>query len=90
MDASGSCAPQQTSLITKVSGGDFPGQSCTRGDALREQRFVIQASGHTTGSVVLLPSSTLFSFRKNSMLTNRPASCQAHLRSHSGRNAGVA
>ena len=24
------------------------------------------------------------------MLTNRPGSCQAHLRSHSGRNAGVA
>ena len=29
-------------------------------------------------------------FRKNLMLTNRPGSCQAHLRSHSGRNAGVA
>ena len=29
-------------------------------------------------------------FRENSMLTNRPGSCQAHLRSHSGRNAGVA
>ena len=28
-------------------------------------------------------------YRKNSMLTNRPASRQAHLRSHSGRNAGV-
>ena len=28
-------------------------------------------------------------FRKNSMLTNRPASRQVHLRSHSGRNAGV-
>ena len=28
-------------------------------------------------------------FRKNSMLTNRTASRQAHLRSHSGRNAGV-
>ena len=27
--------------------------------------------------------------RKNSMLTNRSASRQAHLRSHSGRNAGV-
>ena len=27
--------------------------------------------------------------RKNSMLTNRTASRQAHLRSHSGRNAGV-
>ena len=47
MDASGSCAPQQTSLITKVCGGDFPGQSCTRGDALHEQRFVNKASGHT-------------------------------------------
>ena len=30
------------------------------------------------------------SFRKNSMLTNQTASRQAHLRSHSGRNAGVA
>ena len=30
------------------------------------------------------------SFRKTTMLTNRPASCRAHLRSHSGRNAGIA
>ena len=30
------------------------------------------------------------SFRKTTMLTNRPASRRAHLRSYSGRNAGVA
>ena len=30
------------------------------------------------------------SFRKTTMLTNRPASRRAHLRSHSGRNAGIA
>ena len=36
-------------------------------------------------------SSTLdSSFRKMSMLFGRPASCQTHLRSHSGHNAGMA
>ena len=57
--------------------------SCTRADVPHRVRPVNPANGHTVGSVGLLP------FRKNLMLTNRTASRQAHLRSHSGRNAGV-
>ena len=68
MDGSGSCAPEQTILTTRGSGGDLPGtgQSCTRAAALREQKLVNPGEWPH-------------------MLSNRP-----HLRSHSGRKAGVA
>ena len=84
-----SCAPQHPSWTAKDSGGDLPGQSCTRADALRKQRPVNPANGPLGWQY--WASSVLDAYqRKNSMLTNLPASRQAHLHSHSGRNAPTA
>ena len=48
-----------------------------------------QASGNTAGSTGLLPFPTRSS-GKTQILSVRPASCRARLRSHSGHNAGAA
>ena len=53
-----SCAPQHPSWTTQDSGGDLPGQSYTRADALRKQRPVNPANGPTVGSIGILASST--------------------------------
>ena len=48
-----------------------------------------QESGNTAGSIGRLPFSDSY-FRKTTMLSVRPAASRAHLRSHSGLNAGAA
>ena len=73
----------------KDSRSDPHGQSCAIASDLQSTLRVSQASGNTAGSFGLLPSPTRF-FRKTPMLSCRTAARRAHLRSHSGRNAGVA
>ena len=72
---------------TRAFGRDLHGQNCTKASALRR---LIREPGEWPHGWQYWASSLLdTSFRKNSMLTGRPASRQAHLRTHSGLNAGI-
>ena len=70
-------------LRLKASGGDQVGLSCLRAVTQRSPQVGNQESGNAAGNIGLLP----FLTRTTGRLPCCPA---AQLRSHSGRNAGVA
>ena len=79
-------ALRQLSWTARGSGGDLLGQSCTRRPPRTETREPGEwPHGRQFWACFVLDTH----IRKNSMLTNRAASLQAHLRSHPDRDAGV-
>ena len=83
-----SFAGRRTDWTGKVSGGDWVGRIFVQGTVHQTKTMESLESGVTAGNIGLLPFLTRR--RKLTMLLGRTAARRAHIRSHSGRNAGVA
>ena len=72
MGVSGICRRPQHSWTGKGSGGAIVGRHCTMASDHQNKKRVIQASGHTVGSIGLPPSLTLNSGGRSCCLAALP------------------
>ena len=84
MDVSRNSEKRQPSWNARACGGNPVGRNFATGSDRHRTTHVTLANGRTVGNIV---SDT--HYRRISKLTCRPASRRAHLRSHSGHNAGI-